>query len=386
MNTYARMPVAFERGEGAWLYDESGRRFLDAVSGIAVCSLGHADPALAEALADQARTLLHVANLGHIRLQERLAERLCRLAGQDRAFITNTGAECIETAMKLARRHGHERGIERPTILVTTGAFHGRTIAAITASAPGKLQHGFGPLVDGFERVEFGDVEAVRRLLGERDDIVAVLVEPIQGEGGVRIPPDGYLAGLREACDAHGALLVLDEIQCGLARTGRWFAHQHEGIRPDVLCLAKALGNGVPVAACLARGPAAEVLVPGSHGTTFGGSPLASRAALTVLDRMHELDLPARAERMGNRLMEGLGEALDGHPRVREIRGRGLMVGVELVDDATDVREHALRQDVLINVTHERVIRLLPPLIVDEDQVDRIAMTVADGVRAGDGR
>ncbi|MGK7295600.1 MAG: aspartate aminotransferase family protein [Candidatus Wenzhouxiangella sp. M2_3B_020] len=384
MNTYARMPVAFERGEGAWLFDTDGRRYLDAISGIGVCSLGHADPVLAEALCDQAGTLIHTANLGHVPLQEKLATELCRRAGMDLAFITNTGAEAIECAFKIARRHGHDRGIAQPTILVVEGAFHGRTLAAISASAPGKLQQGFTPVVSGFQRVPFDDVDAVETALAENREIVAVLLEPIQGEGGVRIPSDGYLASLRTACDHHGALLMLDEIQAGLCRTGRWFAHHHDpDSRPDVITVAKALGNGIPVAACVARGAAGELLTPGSHGTTFGGSPFASRAALTVLARMDELDLDDRAARQGRKLLAHLAERLEENPRVAEIRGRGLMIGVELADGAADVRDHALANGVVVNVTHERVVRLLPPLIIDDEQVATIADTVSGGIEAG---
>ena len=384
MNTYARMPVAFERGEGAWLFDEHGTRYLDAISGIAVCSLGHSDPVLAEAICDQVRTLIHTANLGHIRLQERLAEALCELSGMDRAFITNTGAEAVECAFKIARKHGHSRNIETPRILVVEGAFHGRTLAAISASAPGKLQLGFTPLVDGFHRVPFGDADAAARALEADSSIVAVMLEPIQGEGGVRIPPDGYLTALRKACDRHGVLLMLDEIQAGMGRTGRWFAHQHEAESlPDVITVAKALGNGVPVAACVARGAAANVLTPGSHGTTFGGSPLACRVALTVIERMRELDICERAERQGQRLRDRLRDRLEGSKRVVEIRGRGLMIGVELVDDAADVRQYALDAGVLVNVTHERVVRLLPPLIISDEQARRIADTVAEAIDAG---
>ncbi|MDT8409607.1 MAG: aspartate aminotransferase family protein [Wenzhouxiangellaceae bacterium] len=381
MNTYARMPVAFERGEGAWLFDEQGRRYLDAISGIGVCSLGHADPVLADAICDQARTLLHTANLGHIRLQEKLAEQLCRISSMDRAFITNTGAEAIECALKIARRHGHDRGIEAPAVLVVDGSFHGRTLAAISASAPGKLQHGFSPLVPGFKRVRFDDPEAAAQALRANPDIVAMLLEPIQGEGGVRIPQAGYLHALRQACDENQALLMLDEIQTGLCRTGRWFAHQHEPeSRPDVITVAKALGNGVPVAACIARGTASEVLTPGSHGTTFGGSPLASRAALTVLERMRTMDLAERAERHGQVLLERLREGLQGHQRVSEIRGRGLMIGIELVDAAADVRDRALNAGVLVNVTRDCVIRLLPPLIIDSAQTRHIADTVIEAI------
>lgn len=384
MDTYARMPVAFERGEGAWLFDEQGKRYLDAVAGIAVCSLGHADPVLAEAICDQARTLIHTANLGHIRLQEKLAQALVELTGMERAFITNTGAEAIECAFKIARKYGHARGIGVPKIIVVEGAFHGRTLAAISASAPGKLQLGFTPLVEGFVRVPWNDAAAVDTALQDHPDAVAVLLEPIQGEGGVKLPADGYLTALRAACDRHDALLMLDEIQTGMARTGRWFCHQHEPeSRPDLITVAKALGNGIPVAACVARGAAAQVLTPGSHGTTFGGSPFACRVALTVIDRMRELELPAQAERQGQRLRQQLQDRLAGCPRVREIRGRGLMIGVELIDSAMDVRGFAMDHGVLINVTHDTVIRLLPPLIIDDAQTDRIADTVADGILAG---
>jgi len=383
MDTYARMPVAFERGEGAWLFDENGRRYLDAISGIAVCSLGHADPVLAEAICDQARTLIHTANLGHVRLQEELAEALCGIADMDRAFITNTGAEAVECAFKIARKYGHHSDIDQPKILVVEGAFHGRTLAAISASAPGKLQHGFTPVVEGFERVPYDDAGAVERALAANPDIVAVFLEPIQGEGGVRIPADGYLAALRRACDQHGALLMLDEIQTGMCRTGRWFAHQHEAeSRPDVITVAKALGNGIPVAACVARGKAADVLTPGSHGTTFGGSPMACRVALTVIERMRELDLCAHATQQGRKLRSRLRERLDGNPRVAEIRGRGLMIGVELADSAADIRDHALEAGVVLNVTHETVVRLLPPLIIDDEQTVTIADTVADAIEA----
>jgi len=380
MNTYARLPIAFERGEGAWLFDEHGKRYLDAVAGIAVCSLGHADPVLAEAICDQARKLVHTANLGHIRLQEQLAEQLCEISALDKAFITNTGAEAWECAFKIARRYGHSRNVDTPKVIVVEGAFHGRTLAAISASAPGKLQAGFEPVLDGFIRVPFDDAGAMKQALAENPDAVAVMLEPIQGEGGVRIPGDGYLAALRRACDEHEALLILDEIQTGMCRTGRWFCHQHDNAVPDVMTVAKALGNGIPVAACLARGAAAEVLTPGSHGTTFGGSPFACRAALTVIARMRELNLAEHARTMGNTLREHLHQRLDGHPRLKEIRGRGLMIGVELTGPAMDVRDFALQNGVLINVTHDTVIRLVPPLIIDADQARQIADTVAEGI------
>ena len=384
MNTYARMPVAFVRGEGAFLFDEAGRRYLDAISGIGVCNLGHADPVLAAAIADQAGMLIHTANLGHIRPQEQLAEQLCRSSDMDKAFITNTGAEAIECAIKIARHYGHGRGIAEPKILCVDGAFHGRTMAAISASAPGKLQQGFDPLLPGFKRVAFNDADAVEQAFTQDADIVAMLLEPIQGEGGVRVPDSGYLSDLRAVCDRHQALLIFDEIQCGLCRTGKTWAHQHEpDSRPDLLTTAKALGNGIPVAACIGRGVAAETLTPGSHGSTFGGSPMACRTALTVLERMRELDLCTHARQTGERMLERFRQALADHPRVADIRGRGLMIGIELHDPAADVRDYALANGIVINVTREHVIRLLPPLIINTTQAEQIAETVISGIQAG---
>ena len=384
MNTYARMPVAFVRGEGAWLFDNEEHKYLDAISGIGVCNLGHADPVIADAIADQARTLIHTANLGHIELQEQLAERICASADMDKAFITNTGAEAIECAIKIARHHGHARGIQQPKILTVDGAFHGRTLAAISASAPGKLQQGFTPLLPGFARVPFNNADAVDHALAQDADIVAVLLEPIQGEGGVCVPAPGYLQALRKICDQHGTLLIFDEIQCGLNRTGKTWAHQHEAAsQPDLLTTAKALGNGLPVAACMGAGAAAETLVPGSHGSTFGGSPMACRAALTVLERMEQLNVRLQAEQTGNAMLAAFRTKLENHPRVADIRGRGLMLGIELHDPAGYVRDFALEHHVVINVTHDTVIRLLPPLIIDTDQADQIIETVIAGIDAG---
>ncbi len=381
-DTYVRMPVAMVRGEGAWLYDEQGRRYLDALSGIAVCSLGHAHPRIAAALADQAGKLIHTANIVRIPEQERLAERLAEISGLDRAFIANSGAEAIECALKLARRHAHARGIEQPAILVASDSFHGRTLAALSASGNAAIQAGFGPLVDGFVRVPFGDREAAAAAFEQHPNLVAVLIEPIQGEGGVRVPPEGYLGALRALCDRHDALLMLDEIQAGIGRTGRWFAFQHEpGLRPDVITVAKALGNGVPIGACLAREKVAALLAPGSHGTTFGGNPLACRVALEVLAIMQEDDVPARAERAGERLLGGLRRELDGVDGVVEIRGRGLMVGVELSEPAGELKDAAMARGLIINITRGNVIRLLPPLIVDDAQIDLIVEIVADLVR-----
>lgn len=381
-NTYARMPVSLVRGDGAWLYDDQDRRYLDALSGIAVCSLGHAHPRLADVIADQARTLVHTANIVRIPQQEALADALCDISGLDQAFIANSGAEAIECALKLARRYAHERGIEYPAILVASDSFHGRTLAALSASGNSAIQAGFGPLVAGFIRVPFGDLDAAAEAFANHPELVAVLVEPIQGEGGVRPAPPGYLQGLRSLCDRHEALLMLDEIQTGMARTGRWFAFQHEpDLLPDVLTVAKALGNGIPIGACLARASVASLLAPGSHGTTFGGNPLACRVGLEVIAIMKEQNIPARAEAVGKQLIDRLKAGLDGQPGVVEVRGRGLMIGVELAEPVPELKDQAMARGLIINVTRGNTIRLLPPLIIDDQQVAEIADTVIDLVR-----
>ena len=381
MATYARLPVAFSHGHGAWLWDEEGKQYLDALSGIAVCNLGHAHPALAEALCEQAGALLHTSNLYHIPLQERLGRQLCQLSGMQRVFFSNSGAEANEAAIKLARLYGHRRGIDTPLILVTENSFHGRTLATLSATGNRRIQAGFEPLLPGFVRVPFDDLEAVRQVAVNEPRIVAVLVEPIQGEGGVNIPTDDYLPGLRELCDQHGWLLMLDEIQTGIGRTGRWFAFQHHDIQPDVLTLAKALGNGVPIGACLARGEAAEVLQPGSHGSTYGGNPLACRAALTVLEQLGLNDLVSRAESLGRHLRAGFEHALQNVNGVVQLRQRGLMLGIELERPCAALVSRALEKGLLINVTAERVIRLLPPLVMDEQQADLLVNTLAPLIR-----
>jgi len=376
-NTYARMPVSIVRGQGAWLFDDHGRRYLDALSGIGVCSLGHAHPRLAEVIADQARRLLHTANIVHLPEQEALADRLARISGLDRVFLANSGTEAIECALKLTRRFARQRSIDKPLVLVAENGFHGRTLAALSASGNAAIQAGFEPLVDGFVRVPFGNLDAARQAFAEHPDLVAVLVEPIQGEGGVRPAAMGYLSGLRALCDAQPALLILDEIQSGMARSGRWFAFQHDSaVTPDVITVAKALGNGIPIGACLARESVADLFSPGTHGTTFGGNPLACRVACEVIDILTEERLAEQAERSGRRLMARLSEGLSGHDAVVEVRGRGLMVGVELSEPVTELRDLAMAEGVIINITRACTIRLLPPLIVDEAQIDRIADTV----------
>jgi len=372
MQTYRRLPVGFVRGEGAWLWDEEGTRYLDAVGGIAVAILGHAHPEVAEAIADQARTLMHTSNLYRIPLQEALAARLCEHTAMEKVFFCNSGAEANEAAIKLARRYGHARDIDEPAIVVTEGAFHGRTLATLSATGNRKLRAGFEPLVSGFRRVPYNDLDAVAQVLARDSDVVAVLVEPIQGENGVVVPDTGYLRGLRALCDEHQALLMLDEVQTGMCRTGRWFACQHEAVEPDVMTLAKALGNGVPVGACLARGAAAGVLGPGSHGSTFGGNPLACRAGLAVMEIMQRERLDQQASERGRYLLSSLVERLGSDPRVRSIRGMGLMVGVELDRPCAQLAAACLSRQLLINVTAENVVRLLPPLIIEESQIDEI--------------
>ncbi len=381
MRNYAPLPVTFVRGEGAWLWDSEGRKYLDALAGVAVCGLGHAHPAVAEAVCEQARTLVHVSNWYHIAEQEALAARLTALAGMDRAFFGNSGAEANEAAIKLARLHGRARNIERPAIVVMEGSFHGRTLATLTATGNRKVQAGFEPLVQGFVRAPYNDLEAVRTIAANNPDVVAVLVEPVTGEGGVQIPDDDYLPGLREICDANDWLLMLDEIQTGIGRTGRLFAFQHSDIVPDVMTLAKGLGNGVPIGACLARGPAAELFQPGSHGSTYGGNPLVSRAALTVLEVLEKENLVARAAELGQRMFEGLKSELGELDGVREIRGCGLMLAVELDRPCADILQQALEAGLLLNVTAGNVVRLLPPLIISDEEADQIVAITSRLVR-----
>lgn len=381
MPAYQRLPVAFVRGSGAYLWDESGRRYLDALSGVAVCSLGHAHPALATAIAEQASTLLHTSNIYRIALQEELGTRLTQLAGMEKAFFCNSGAEANEAAIKLARLHGHARNIAEPQIIVMEDSFHGRTMATLSATGNAKVQQGFEPLVQGFLRVPYGNLDAIAAIADARDDIAAVLVEPIQGEGGINIAPVGYLSGIRRLCDRHDWLMMLDEVQTGMCRTGRWFACQHEGVTPDVMALAKALGNGVPIGASLAAGKAAALIAPGRHGSTFGGNPLACRAALTVIAVMEHDGLAQRAAAMGAQILQRLREALRGVPAVRDVRGRGMMIGVELDRPCAELVAQCLAAGLLINVTAGNVVRLLPPLIYGAEEVETLVSTLASLIR-----
>ena len=379
MNTYKPMPLSFIRGEGARLWDDSGRQYLDAVAGVAVTNVGHSHPWIVSAICEQAGLLLHTSNHYRIDWQQRLAAKLTRLSGLAQVFFNNSGAEANETALKLARLYGWAKGIERPLVLVMENAFHGRTLGTLSASDNGAVRLGYQPMSGEFVKVPFGDMDAIRqvaRTYGER--IVAVMLEPVQGEGGVTLPPPGYLKAVRAHCSQNGWLMMLDEIQTGIGRTGRWFAFQHEGIVPDVMTLAKALGNGIPIGACLASASVARLFTPGSHGSTFGGNPLACRVGCTVVDIVEQQGLLNNAAGQGERLLARLREALAGHPDVLQIRGLGLMVGIELCRPIRDLcLTAALDHGVLINVTRGHTIRLLPPLIIDEADVERIVSAVA---------
>jgi len=384
MNTYARLPVTFVKGEGAWLWDDAGRRYLDALAGVAVSGLGHAHPALVAAICDQAKTLIHTSNLYQIAKQEQLADKLAAISGMSQAFFCNSGAEANEAAIKLARLFGHGKGIELPTIIVMEKSFHGRTMATLTASGSRKVQAGFEPLLTGFARVPYNDLAAVATVAEHNKNVVAVLVEPYQGEGGVNIPQTEYLAGLRKLCDQHGWLLMLDEVQCGIARSGKWFAFQHTEIMPDVMTLAKGLGSGVPIGACLVTASAMDVFKPGNHGSTFGGNPLACAAALATLATIEQDRLRENALSMGALIRDGLKAALNGMPGVVEIRGQGLMIGIELDKPCGDLVKHALAlqpDGLLINVTSDKVVRLLPPLIISRTEADKIVGAVAGLVK-----
>jgi acetylornithine aminotransferase len=376
MNTYGRMPVNFVRGEGVWLWDEAGNKYLDAVAGVAVCNLGHCHPVVTAAIQDQAGQLIHTSNWYGIPLQEQLADRLCARSGMDTAFFSNSGAEANETAIKLARLHGHNKGINNPSIIVTDGSFHGRTLATLTATGNRKVHAGFEPLVQGFVRVPYNDLEAIHQVAEHNSDVVAIMVEPIEGEGGVIVPDENYLTGLRKICDDKGWLLILDEIQTGMGRTGKWFACQHENVLPDVMTLAKGLGNGFPVGACLARGEAATTLQPGNHGSTFGGNPLACRVALAVIDAMETADIPAQATAIGHYIHNKLNKALAQLNGINSIRQKGMMIGIELDRDCTDLMHSALARGLLINVTAMNVVRLIPPLVMTEAEADQLV----DGV------
>lgn len=382
MPNYKRLPVTFTHGDGAWLWDTEEKRYLDALSGVAVCSLGHAHPAVAKALCEQAQTLLHTSNIYGIANQARLAETLIELSGMESAFFANSGAEANEAALKIARLIGHQRGIDVPKIVVMESSFHGRTLATLSATGNPNIQRGFEPLLQGLIRVPYDNLNSLERLSKSHPDIVAVLVEPIQGEGGVHVPAADYLTHVRQLCDQNNWLMMLDEIQTGIGRTGEWFAFQHaENAVPDVITLAKALGNGVPIGACLARGEAAQCLQPGTHGSTFGGNPLACSAAQAVLDTIREENLCERAKILGEQILNGFKQRLNNVSGVVDIRGQGLMLGIELDRPCADLVSRALDAGLLINVTAGSVVRLLPPLIISDEQATQIVDQVSDLIK-----
>jgi len=381
MQTYARLPVTFSHGEGVYLFDTDGRRYLDALSGISVTNLGHAHPAVTAAIQQQAGRLLHTSNLYHIAAQEALADALTAVSGMEKAFFCNSGAEANEAAIKLARLHGHHRGIDKPAVIVFENAFHGRTLATLSATGNRKIQAGFEPLVSGFIRAPLNDLEAVRHIAANNPDVVAVLVEPIQGEGGIRVADPAFIHGLRALCDQQHWLLMLDEVQCGNGRAGHYFACQGMEVVADVITTAKGLGNGVPIGACLARGAAASVFAAGNHGSTYGGNPLACAAGLAVVNTIVEQELAPRATAAGARLRQQLQDGLADYSGLVEIRGRGLMIGIQLHRDCGELVPKALAAGLLINVTAGNTIRLLPPLICSDAELDELAAGLVTLIR-----
>jgi acetylornithine aminotransferase len=382
MTTYAPMDVTFDHGEGAVLWDTEGRQYLDALAGIAVCGLGHAHPAVTAAISEQAAKLVHTSNLYQIQNQQRLADELCRLSGLDRVFFANSGAEANEAAIKIARMYGNNKGVSSPGIIVMENSFHGRTMATLSATGNRHVQAGFEPLVQGFIRAPFNNIDAIENIAANSSNVVAVMVEPIQGEAGINVPATDYLNRLRKICDDNNWLLMLDEIQTGMGRTGQWFAFQHNDLLPDIVTLAKALGNGVPIGACIANSKAAEVMKPGSHGSTFGGNPLACAAGLAVIKTIAQEKLVERAGTIGTRLLDKLHAALDNVDGVKEIRGLGLMIGIQLEKPCKPLVSEALRQGLLISVQSDYVIRILPPLTISEQQIETLTGTLSTLVRS----
>jgi acetylornithine aminotransferase len=383
MNTYMRQSVTFTRGEGVWLWDTAGEKYLDALAGVAVNGLGHAHPKLVKAISEQAAKLIHVSNYYHIAEQEALADKLCEVSGMDKVFFCNSGCEANEASIKLARLYGHNKGITNPEIIVMDKSFHGRTMATLSATGNRKVQAGFEPLVSGFIRVPYDDIEAVKQVASRNANVVAILVEPVQGEGGINIPKDasGYLEALRQICDAHGWLLMLDEVQTGIGRTGTWFAFQHTNIKPDVMSLAKGLGSGVPIGACVARGNAAEVFTYGKHGSTFGGNPLACVAGLATLQAIEQEDLCKNAKRIGDLIRLGFEAEFKNTQGVTTVRNAGLMIGIELDRPCGDLVKMALAAKLLINVTADNVVRLLPPLVMNESEAKELVQRLATVIK-----
>jgi len=377
MNTYGEKAMTLVSGEGAWLYDEKGNKYLDALSGIAVCGLGHSHAEISKVIADQATELIHCSNFFAIPSQQQLAEKLCDISGMTNVFFGNSGAEANEAAIKLARLHGNKKGIKLPTVLVMDNAFHGRTLATLTASGSRKIQAGFEPLVRGFARGPFNDIEALKTIADNNPDICAIFVEPIQGEGGINLADSDYFQQLRDLCDELDWLLMFDEVQTGNGRTGMFFYHQYSGVQPDVVTTAKGLGNGMPIGACLAHGEAAKLMQPGNHGSTFGGNPLASAVALKVVELIESGDIYQRAVIVGNIIMQGLTDALEGVEHVIDIRGCGCMIGIELTKPCKSLYTEALKHGLVINVTADSVIRLLPPMIMTDQEAQQVVSILA---------
>ena len=378
VNSYSRLPVTFKRGEGARLWDSEDNEYLDALGGIAVCALGHAHPTITDAITQQAQTLLHTSNLFGIENQQTLAAKLCELSSMDAVFFCNSGAEANEAAIKISRLFARSKDLSAPKVITFNGSFHGRTMATLSATGNTKVHDGFGPLVDGFIHLPYNDLTAIENAARDHDDIVAVMVEPILGEGGVVVPDDNYLAGIRQICDKNNWLFIVDEIQTGVGRTGQWYASQH--LKPDVITSAKALGNGIPIGACLTRGVASTLIQPGHHGTTFGGNPFATRVGLAVLQTMQSENLPARARSGGERLIGKLSEALHNRPEILDIRGAGMMIGIELDLDCSRLVNIGLEHRVVFNVAAGNVLRMLPPYNISDDEIDEIARRVADSI------
>ena len=378
MNNYNPLPVSFVSGEGSWLIDNQGVRYLDALSGIAVCGLGHSHPSLSEIIAEQSKNLIHTSNIYQIPLQEELAKKLVSHSGMDNVFFCNSGAEANEAAIKLTRLYANKKKISNPTVVVMENSFHGRTLATLSATGSAKVHKGFEPLVSNFKHIPYNDIEALESVVQKEKNIVAVLLEPVQGEGGINIPKKDYLKKVRSICDENDFLMIVDEVQSGMCRTGKWFAFQHDDVLPDVVTIAKALGNGVPIGACMAREKSSKLFQPGSHGSTFGGNPFVSRIALGVIDILEVNKMDEYAAKLGSYLLNNFRESLKGIEGIVDIRGKGLMIGIELEKECLDLVEKALKNKLLINVTSGNVIRLLPPLVMSEKEADQVVSILAN--------
>ena len=378
MNNYNPLPVSFVSGEGSWLIDNQGVRYLDALSGIAVCGLGHSHPSLSEIIAEQSKNLIHTSNIYQIPLQEELAKKLVSHSGMDNVFFCNSGAEANEAAIKLTRLYANKKKISNPTVVVMENSFHGRTLATLSATGSAKVHKGFEPLVSNFKHIPYNDIETLESVVQKEKNIVAVLLEPVQGEGGINIPKKDYLKKVRSICDENDFLMIVDEVQSGMCRTGKWFAFQHDDVLPDVVTIAKALGNGVPIGACMAREKSSKLFQPGSHGSTFGGNPFVSRIALGVIDILEVNKMDEYAAKLGSYLLNNFRESLKGVEGIVDIRGKGLMIGLELEKECLDLVEKALKNKLLINVTSGNVIRLLPPLIMNKEEADQVTSTLAN--------